>query len=234
MEGKIDNIAKRFLEQLEIKKISGYKMVTDGVIKSQSSLTGIKTGRHTASPRIIEKCADLYGLDKAYIFLGNETNSTSSEDSASVSPVKTYIKEELINIPLVQQDAAASFIEGYGDLQNCKADHYGVMQEEGEDLTNGKYVVFQVKGDSMTPNIPDSAKVLARKVSEAKWEEVGGVVFVAYGKTLTIKRVLKNMLYINNTLTLKADNPIYGQIDVGREEIRGIWTAERIVSQKIR
>lgn len=86
----------------------------------------------------------------------------------------------------------------------------------------------------MSPNIPDSSKVLAQMVDTSKWEEVNGVIFVAYGKTLTIKRVLKNSLYINNTITLKADNPIYGQIDVARKEIRGIWKAERIVSQKIK
>ena len=68
------------------------------------------------------------------------------------------------------------------------------MQEEGEDVSNGKYVVFQIKGDSMSPNIPDSSKVLARMVDKSKWEEVNGVVFVAYGKTMTIKRVLKNAL----------------------------------------
>ena len=37
----------------------------------------------------------------------------------------------------------------------------------------------------------------------------------------------------DNILTLKADNPTHGQVDVSRCEIRGMWKAIRIVSQKI-
>lgn len=257
MKENIDKVTQRFLEQLAENKISGYKLMIDGVIKSQSSLTNIKIGRQVATRRIIEKCIELYGLDRTYILLGtnsgdisnnsgqilisgdnshiaNSNNSGISQTRGdAASPIRNYIREELVNVPFIPQDAAASFIECFEDMQNCKAETYGVMQEKGEDLTSGNYVVFQVNGDSMAPNIPDSSKVLACKVSESKWDEVGGVVFVAYGKTLTIKRVLKNMLCSTNILTLKADNPIYGQIDVSRSEIRGVWIAERIVSQKI-
>lgn len=258
MKENIDKTTKRFLEQLEERNISGYKLMKDGVIKSQSSLTNIKIGKQGATRRVIDKCVELYNLDRLYILLGTRTGNISNNSgqilisgdnshvtnsnnnggtqtvSNTANPIKSYIKEELVNVPFVLQDAAASFVECFGDMQNCKTETYGIMQEKGEDLANGDYVVFQVNGDSMTPNIPDSAKVLARKISEPKWEEAVGVVFVAYGKTLTIKRVLKNTLYSNNTLTLKADNPIYGQIDISRNEIRGMWRAERIVSQKIR
>lgn len=258
MEKRLDEVSERFLRELETKGISGYKLMKDGVIKSQSSLTNIKIGKQGATRRIIDKCVELYNLDRLYILLGTRTGNISNNSgqilirgdnshvtnsnnnggtqtvSNTANPIKSYIKEELVNVPFVLQDAAASFVECFGDMQNCKTETYGIMQEKGEDLTNGDYVVFQVNGDSMTPNIPDSAKVLARKISEPKWEEATGVVFVAYGKTLTIKRVLKNTLYSNNTLTLKADNPIYGQIDISRSEIRGMWRAERIVSQKIR
>ena len=256
MEENIDDKSKRFLKLLSTNNISGYKLMQDGVIKSQSTLTNIKNGKQGVSGKLLDKCSELYGFDKAYILLGgsvgnvtnsrgqliiNAPNSTIVDSNnsgvsgrrSSVEAVGGYMREELVNVPFVLQDAAASFIEGFGDMQNMQTDIYGVMQENGEDLSNGTYVVFQVNGESMTPNIPDRAKVLARRIAEEKWEEATGVVFVAYGKTLTIKRVLKNMLYSSNILTLKADNPIYGQIDVNRGEIRGIWKAERIVSQKI-
>ena len=85
----------------------------------------------------------------------------------------------------------------------------------------------------MTPTIPNGSKILARKIEECKWEVLSGVVVIVYGKALTVKRILKNALYCDNKLTLKADNPLYGQMDVERSEIRGIWQALRIVSQKI-
>ena len=260
MKEKFDDISVRFLEALKENEITGYKLMKDGVIKSQASLTKIKSGKLKASMRLIDRCCKQYGLDKAWVLLGNDFGNISNRDgdqtivSASsnssiinsvnkgterntrspAKPLKLYLRENLTNVPFVQQDAAASFIDNLGDMQNASVDTYGVMQENAEDLSNGKYVVFQVNGDSMTPNIPDDTKVLAQKIDERKWEEVSGVVFVAYGKTLTIKRVLKNNLYMDNALTLKADNPVYGQIDVSRNEIRGIWKAERIISQKIK
>ena len=39
--------------------------------------------------------------------------------------------------------------------------------------------------------------------------------------------------FLDNVLTLKADNPKHGQLDVERREIRGMWQALRIISQKI-
>ena len=90
-----------------------------------------------------------------------------------------------------------------------------------------------VSGDSMEPTIPDGAKILARKIEEGLWESASGVVSIVYGKTLSVKRILKNSLFLDNVLTLKADNPKHGQLDVERREIRGMWQALRIISQKI-
>lgn len=255
MKKRFNAVSERFIKELEAKRISGYKLMKDKVAKSQASLTAIKNGTQGVSRKMIDTCVDLYGLDKAYILMGDISNTngdqmiiTTSNSTISSSNnkyqqagkkttarrMRAYIREELINVPFVPQDATASFVENFGDMQNLKSDTYGVMQEEGEDLQNGQYVVFQVTGESMTPNIPDEAKVLAVLIPEEKWEEASGVVFVLYGKMLTIKRVLKNSLYLNNIITLKADNPMYGQVDIERSEIRGIWQAERIVSQKIK
>ena len=85
----------------------------------------------------------------------------------------------------------------------------------------------------MEPTIPDGAKILARKIEEGLWESASGVVSIVYGKTLSVKRILKNSLFLDNVLTLKADNPKHGQLDVERREIRGMWQALRIISQKI-
>lgn len=68
---------------------------------------------------------------------------------------------------------------------------------------------------------------------EGLWESASGVVSIVYGKTLSVKRILKNSLFLDNVLTLKADNPKHGQLDVERREIRGMWQALRIISQKI-
>lgn len=196
---------------------------------NQSNLSKIIRGDRPVPANLINSiCQE---LDVPYNWIVNGEGSMFKEQN-SAKPVGTYLNEKLTEVPMIDADAAATFIENMHN-QHYTTDKYGVMQEDGEDLNNGNYAVFRVIGESMTPTIPDKAKVLARRIPEEKWEEVSGVVFVIYGKMFTIKRVLKNSLYINNSITLKADNPLYGQMDIERAEIRGIWQAVRIVSQKI-
>ena len=196
---------------------------------NQSNLSKIIRGDRPVPANLINSiCQE---LDVPHKWIVNGEGSMFKEQN-SAKPIGTYVSEKLTEVPMIDADAAATFIENMHN-QHYTMDKYGVMQEDGEDLNNGNYAVFRVIGESMTPTIPDKAKVLARRIPEEKWEEVSGVVFVIYGKMFTIKRVLKNSLYINNSLTLKADNPLYGQMDIERAEIRGIWQAVRIVSQKI-
>ena len=152
------------------------------------------------------------------------------QSDSTISKVAPYLQDILVKVKYVPIDAAASFVES---LYNTayEIDSYGVMPEEGEVLDDS-YMVFQVRGDSMEPTIPDGAKILARKIEEGLWESASGVVSIVYGKTLSVKRILKNSLFLDNVLTLKADNPKHGQLDVERREIRGMWQALRIISQK--
>lgn len=163
----------------------------------------------------------------------NSNNRTiERRNTSNAKAVMPYLREELVNIPYVPINAKASFVESLYDTA-YETETYGVMTEEGEKLNESEYKVFQIDGDSMTPNIPDRSKVLAKLIPEERWENASGVVFVVYGKTLTIKRILKNSLFDKNILTLKADNPVYGQVDIENNEIRGMWQAIRIVSQRI-
>lgn len=160
------------------------------------------------------------------------TGEGNMEKTDEVHLVAPYLREDLVQLDYVPVNAMASFVETlYGG--SVEIEKYGVIPEEGEVLDVNTDIVFQVDGDSMTPTIPNGSKILARRVEECKWEALSGVVVIIYGKTLTVKRILKNALFGENKLTLKADNPLYGQMDIERSEIRGIWQALRIVSQKI-
>lgn len=182
------------------------------------------------SKNIAELICEKYPhINKLWLLTGEGEISANRNDAKYVAP---YIGENLTNVPYVSIDAAASFIESLYEM-DYDIDTYGVMPENGEVLDDGTYMVFQVRGNSMEPTIPDHAKILTKKINEGLWENASGVIVIIYGKTLSVKRILKNSLFCNNVLTLKADNPIHGQVDVSRSEIRGIWQALRIVSQKI-
>lgn len=227
MENK--NIVMRIKILIEHENVSPSKFAKM-IDFNQSNLSKILKGDRNVAPNLINAICD--NLNVSYKWLVNGEGSMFPTESSNAQPIKTYINDELIEVPIVDADAAATFIENMYD-QHYNIDKYGVMQEEGEDLNSGEYVVFKVVGESMVPTIPDNAKVLAMRIPEERWEELSGVVFVVYGKMFVIKRILKNSLFINNIITLKSDNPLYGQMEVGRTEIRGMWKAIRIVSQRI-
>ena len=234
---KLSDLSKRFLQAISYCGLSGYKLKKDNIISSESTLTSIKKGIQLPSKKTIDAFCEKYDVSRAWLYTGEglfaKTPSGQIEPSekdirdalknarmqsdSTISKVAPYLQDILVKVKYVPIDAAASFVES---LYNTayEIDSYGV---------------FQVRGDSMEPTIPDGAKILARKIEEGLWESASGVVSIVYGKTLSVKRILKNSLFLDNVLTLKADNPKHGQLDVERREIRGMWQALRIISQKI-
>lgn len=257
-EKNLSDLSRRFLQAIKQLGLSGYKLKKDNIISSESTLSGIKKGIQLPSRKTIDLLCQKYPVSKSWLYTGegmyNKTESNggapdekllSEEDinasfenaesqsklSSNVTNISPYFHDTFIKVKYIPVDAAASFVES---LYNTyyEMDYYGVMPEEDE-ILDDTYIVFQVKGDSMEPTIPNGAKILARKIDEGCWENASGVVAIVYGKMFCIKRVLKNSLYLDNIITLKADNPLHGQLDIERREIRGMWQALRIVSQKI-
>jgi hypothetical protein len=247
----------RLYEVMNALGLTDYRVYTDVPEITKNMMVKLRNGEtKDASSRLLEPFCKYYRqVNPSYILTGegsmltsgdqtinakgstitgsnNRTINVSSHEKSDVSPVRSYLREELVNVPYVPIDAKASFVESLYET-TYDMDTYGVMSENGEDLSSGEYVVFQINGDSMLQSVPSMSKVLAKRIPEEKWESAEGVVFIVYGKTLTVKRILKNSLYGKNVLILKADNAAYGQMDVERSEIRGMWQAIRIVSMKI-
>lgn len=172
-------------------------------------------------------------LANASILIAYFTDESKiSKIQTNVKYISPYLNEDLVQLPYVPIAATASFVESlYGEPYIDET--FGVLFEDGEYTNHTEYRVFNISGDSMEPTIRNRSKVLCKEISMKNWEYAKGVIVIVYGKTLTIKRILKNDLYIHNTLSLKADNPTYGEIVVERSEIKGIWQALRVVSMEI-
>ena len=211
---KLSDLSKRFLQAISYCGLSGYKLKKDNIISSESTLTSIKKGIQLPSKKTIDAFCEKYDVSRAWLYTGEglfaKTPSGQIEPSekdirdalknarmqsdSTISKVAPYLQDILVKVKYVPIDAAASFVES---LYNTayEIDSYGVMPEEGEVLDDS-YMVFQVRGDSMEPTIPDGAKILARKIEEGLWESASGVVSIVYGKTLSVKRILKNSLFL--------------------------------------
>lgn len=227
-------ITKRFIETYKSMGLNGYKMNKACPVLSKQKISNIENGKHEVSLDMLTAFFETYpDVNREYILIGkgNPVVDAQTKNESNVVKVSPYFQDALVKVQYVPIDAMASFVESLYDTA-YEIDSYGVMPEEGEVL-DSSYMVFQVRGDSMEPTIPDGAKILVRRIDEGLWDSVSGVVVIVYGKTLSIKRVLKNSLFLDNILTLKADNPKHGQLDIERREIRGMWQALRIISQKI-
>lgn len=227
-------ITKRFIETYKSMGLNGYKMNKACPVLSKQKISNIENGKHEVSLDMLTAFFETYpDVNREYILIGkgNPVVDAQTKNESNVVKVSPYLQDALVKVQYVPIDAMASFVESLYDTA-YEIDSYGVMPEEGEVL-DSSYMVFQVRGDSMEPTIPDGAKILVRRIDEGLWDSVSGVVVIVYGKTLSVKRVLKNSLFLDNVLTLKADNPKHGQLDVERREIRGMWQALRIISQKI-
>lgn len=214
--------------------LNGYKMNKACPVLSKQKISNIENGKHEVSLDMLTAFFETYpDVNREYILIGkgNPVVDAQTKNESNVVKVSPYLQDALVKVQYVPIDAMASFVESLYDTA-YEIDSYGVMPEEGEVL-DSSYMVFQVRGDSMEPTIPDGAKILVRRIDEGLWDSVSGVVVIVYGKTLSVKRVLKNSLFLDNILTLKADNPKHGQLDIERREIRGMWQALRIISQKI-
>lgn len=226
----MDGINERFFRITDSLGLTNKKIVEMAEGISKQSISNAKGGRNTVPIKLMQALSKQYNVDINYIITG-EGEPFIKANVSNVEAVGAYISDNLVRVPYVPVSATASFIDSLYDV-NYEMDTYSLVPEKDE-LLDEKYMVFQVNGDSMEPTIPDGSKILAHKIDESQWENADGVVVVVYGKVLTVKRIKKNALYLDNLLVLKADNHKHGEMDVERREIRGMWKVKRIVSLNI-
>lgn len=214
------------IKQTEIAKMIGVK---------PPYITKIFSNEREIGKNQVEKWITQFGFNKVWLLTGEGSmlKETAQADN-NATFVAPYITDELVYLPLITTSAVASFDENLHHATN-EIDTYPVYVAKGETFDINKHVVIDVSGDSMYPTINDKAKVLCEKVKPEQWENIPNekVVAVIYGSSFIIKRLLKNNLAINNSLTLLADNRKYGETTLQRCEIRAIFRVIKKVSEEV-
>lgn len=181
------------------------------------------------SELIYTKCSD---ISSNWLLTGRGDMLINEEKQVQLKGKAVKATDLYVEVPYISKRATASFVESlYNNDPECET--YPVIPQKGENINSNDFCVFEVYGDSMTPTINQGALVLAKQIKEEKWEYAEGVVIVVFGKSLVIKRIKKNNLFINNTILLCSDNPLRGEVLVERAEIRAIYKAKRIISENI-
>lgn len=201
---------------------------------SKAYVNSLFTGKRPFGKKQAEIWEATFGISRAFLLSGEgEMLKGDSSNVRALGRVYTVHEgdEGVAVVDYIPATATATFVEYMGD-NNPELDKIAIMKQPGEVLDDS-YKVFEVIGESMSPAIPNRAKILTRCIAQSKWEQAEGVVVVVFGDEVVVKRIINNDIAVNNCLVLSSDNPKFGERRIALADIRAIFKALRIVSADI-
>lgn len=147
---------------------------------------------------------------------------------------KYYLDDDVRQVRMFTVTPTATFTE-MASCFNDDSSLVSIIPERGE-FIDESYAIFEIRGESMEPTVRDHAKILCKEMPESRWYDAEGVVVISYKDRVVLKRILRNSLFTDNTITIGSDNedPKYsGKDTVQLSDIHAIFKAKRILSQDI-
>ncbi|MBL4709824.1 MAG: LexA family transcriptional regulator [Flavobacteriales bacterium] len=132
-------------------------------------------------------------------------------------------KDNEEQIPLVPIKAAAGYMNSFEDIDFIEnLPQFSIPVQE---LSQGTYRAFQIKGDSMLPIQPESY-VLAEYLENWNWVKSGeSYIIVSKEEGIVYKRAINN-LESNHSLELHSDNKEYSPFEIHVNDIQEVWKAK--------
>lgn len=228
-------VTQRFLIALEQLKTQGtsYSEVANKIGASTSLVSEIRRGKTFLLPHFAQKFIEIFNINKEWLLEGKGDNMfTLSGNVSNVHPVKVE-NSNWIEVPFVPLHARASFAETYFDSNVNEVETIKIRKRPGIKYEKAK--IFEVDGDSMEPTLVSGEQVLCEIIDPANWKFTTGVVVVAFGNMVVIKRIKDNEL-ANGKLVLWSDNELGGKITLSNEteEIRRIYKVKYSIYKPIR
>lgn len=193
---------KKGLEQLELAQLLGRK--------SASSVSEWEKGTYTPKAGALSDIAKIFHVDLSDLM---NKDLTMPENMKEVIP-------PTIRIPILGKIAGGRPIDAIENIE-------GYLYKTPDGLPGGDLIALHVKGDSMSPTIPNGAHVIIRKQEDAENGEL--VAVRVNGDTeATLKRLKKQ----GDTIILMPDNPSYSPIVVDEEN--PVTIIGKVVSYEVR
>lgn len=204
---------------------------------SQPTASGILSGKRPLSTGMVARVSNNFpDLNQDWLLTGEgEMLRQESEESNAVflGNARRAMNDDLVDVRFFEVSPTATFQDFCAGVSE-DPDTILILPQPNEHIDDS-YCVFEVFGESMSPQIQNRARVLCREVSPSRWHTLHDcVIVIAYSDRFVIKRLAKNRLEAENYLTLSSDNPDYPDVEtVQLSEIRTIFRAQRIISQQI-
>ncbi len=200
---------------------------------SPSNLGDIKANRRSVTLEILNRAADRFDINSAYIVTGaGRPFNKRGERPAPVAPtrevvvVATQDTNGNTTVPLINHKAAATFVAGY-QSQEWFEEQDSILLPSYM-IKEGQCYALQVSGDSMEPTLLQDDWVICRLLDSADYRYLSdGEVYVVVSeqKGIQIKRV-RNRLHQYGVIRCLSDNPKHDTFDIPESELLQIWKVE--------
>lgn len=157
---------------------------------------------------------------------GSNPTSTVDNDTTSTYNEAKQINLDVTFVPLVSQYAYAGYTHGYADAEYV--DTLPVVPYFVDRELKGKYVCFEVKGDSMTDGSSDSIlegdRLMCREIKKEYWKyklHINKWAFVIVHKTegVLIKEIIDHNVDTGE-LTLHSRNIMYDDFVINLNDVK--------------
>lgn len=166
MENKNNLISSYLKTELEKKGVTP-KQMQDDLNVSQQYISSILNGKKSIGKRMANKLSSLYNLDELFIVTGI-VSANAIEPQITLKEVKQKYYSNSLEVKVVTTKARAGYSDAYYSDEYLN-DLPTVLIEADREY-KGKYLAFEVDGDSMEPEYNKGDIVICREVQRSLWQ----------------------------------------------------------------
>jgi len=230
---KLDRLLEAIAYLKGKRKITTQKAMAEAMEYNKSTISmALKGDERYFTDSFIEKFCATYGINKVWIDTGEGEIDTNINTNISKEPDAIWVNYERFKlVPLVTHRAQAGFLSGWGDDEYLE--ELPKVPWEVDKEYKGKYVTFEVAGDSMESDtnpresIFEGDLLLCREVQRIHWKNKLHIhkwdfVIVHRRDGILVKRIIEHKTG-NGTLVLHSLNPYYDDFEVEMDDLIAIF-----------
>ena len=224
-------VKDRIYQLIDAKKI-GVREFTDAIGVSESYIRNISK---SISAEKLMKISQLFpDLNPDWLLTGEGAMLLSDNPKTTAIPIDA---PEVVYLPVVPHSARAGTL---GEYEQLFADDYSRRQPVlVTRQMHGRYICFQIEGDSMEPTLRHGDVVMARHIDrdlykDSKLHLRSWSVWIIVTRTdgILIKEIADHDV-TGGVLTLHSLNPLYEDLTVHLSDVIDIYNVIEIVSRHL-